>query len=89
MACGVCKGQGWLAPTQPDCDMPSESDIGEYIVVERCDTCALFDDDSEAAREMSPKSESIECRGGSGYHMIVRLAKDPNMYMLIKLRGLL
>ena len=67
-ACEACKGKGWLVMA-PDCLG------GEYLAVERCDLCAVFEDDEAAARAAPLMCEERTCQNG-GTHFVVREVSD-------------
>ena len=68
--CKSCDGSGIRAPATPSCEI---RDIPEgYQVIERCDTCARYSDDLEAALTVAEDAQWTECQDG-GSHAIGRL----------------
>lgn len=67
--CEGCAGSGVRVPARPACSIPGL--IPTWIVVERCDTCELFDDDLTAALSMYGVAGWFLCVNG-GYHALAR-----------------
>lgn len=65
VTCDGCDGSGIRAPATPSCRFSNLRD--GWVVVERCDTCAKYDDDLEAARVLSSTACWLVCDNGSGH----------------------
>lgn len=65
--CCCCGGSGVLAPAAPSCDIAGWT--ATWIVVERCDACARFEDDLSAALSRFRVAGWFRCTDG-GEHAL-------------------
>lgn len=67
--CEGCDGSGVRAPATPRCILEDRGP--EWMVVERCDCCEVFEDDFVAAQSIAEDAEWVTCDQG-GWHVLAR-----------------
>ena len=68
--CEGCDGSGIRCPAEPSCVIP-ELDESVWTIVERCDTCELFEYEFDAALVIFEVVRWVRCTE-SGDHVIAR-----------------
>lgn len=71
-ACDGCDGDGIRVPASPSCYVKVPEG---YVILERCDSCQLFESDADAAKSRFSRVVGIPCAHG-GEHVCVDLLSE-------------